>query len=184
MDFGDYCLIEQKRYGCENEMYLHKVVGALRSNVWVPVPVQSPATEGFGGGMTDVIRCICGGVCETEVLKYRIQDVQPAQTRQGDPRLHPKYGDPRYRPIPAPERQERPTGRIYNCPRCGDPFPSEDEKHDHYMHCTFVATAEQKPGIPIECLQGMHIYAGADLDRCPHCGTDLTSAADAGQATK
>lgn len=30
------------------------------------------------------------------------------------------------------------SGRIHNCPRCGDPFPSWAEKHDHYMRCTFV----------------------------------------------
>ncbi len=77
MDFGDYCLIEQKRYGADNEMYVHKVIGTLRSNVWVPVPVQSPATETFGNEMTDIVRCICCGVSETQVLKYRVEDIRP-----------------------------------------------------------------------------------------------------------
>lgn len=30
------------------------------------------------------------------------------------------------------------SGRQYNCPRCGDPFPSREEGHDHYMHCRYV----------------------------------------------
>ena len=42
LDFGDYCLIEQKRYGVENEMFVHKVIGRLRSNSYVDVPVTTP----------------------------------------------------------------------------------------------------------------------------------------------
>ncbi len=75
-DFGDYVEIEMKRYGCENEHYQHKVVGPLSSNTWVDVPVQSPATETRHSEMADVVRCICGGVCEDEVLKYRVCDVK------------------------------------------------------------------------------------------------------------
>lgn len=30
--FGDYAIIEQKRHGVPNEMFVHKVVGQLRSN--------------------------------------------------------------------------------------------------------------------------------------------------------
>lgn len=75
-DFGDYVLIEQKRYGAPNEMYAHKVVGRLRSNAYVTVPVQTPAIEQLHGGeVVDVVSCICCGVDETEVLKYRLQDV-------------------------------------------------------------------------------------------------------------
>ena len=43
--FGDYAIIEQKRHGAPNEMFVHKVIDQLRSNTWVDVPVQSPATE-------------------------------------------------------------------------------------------------------------------------------------------
>ncbi len=77
LDFGDYGIIEQKRHGCENEQYTHKVIGTLNSNTWVDVPVQSPARETIHDEMTDVIRCVCCGVSETEVLKYRVIDVKP-----------------------------------------------------------------------------------------------------------
>lgn len=76
LDFGDYCTIEMKRHGAPNEFYTHKVIGRLRSNTWVDVPVQSPATEEVHDEMEDVIRCVCCGVCETQVLKFRMSDVR------------------------------------------------------------------------------------------------------------
>jgi hypothetical protein len=76
--FGDYVEIEQKRHGAENEMYLHKVINTSSSNAWVDVPVQSPAKETLHGKMMPVASCICCGVCETEVLKYRIKDIKKA----------------------------------------------------------------------------------------------------------
>ena len=75
--FGDYVRIEQKRYGGENEMYLHKVIGTLRSNAWVNVPVQSPATETTHDHSEDVVACVCCGVCEREILRYRASDCKP-----------------------------------------------------------------------------------------------------------
>ena len=74
-EFGDYVEIEQKRYGVENEMYLHKVIGSSNSNACVDVPVQTPATETLHEEMEPVVRCICCGVCEDEVRKYRIKDI-------------------------------------------------------------------------------------------------------------
>ena len=74
--FGDYAIIEQKRHGVPNEMFVHKVIGQLRSNTWVDVPVQSPATEILHDEMEDVCWCICCGVSETEVRKYRVKDMQ------------------------------------------------------------------------------------------------------------
>lgn len=74
--FGDYAIIEQKRHGVPNEMFVHKVVGQLRSNTWVDVPVQSPATETMHDEMEDVCLCICCGVDETEVRKYRVKDMR------------------------------------------------------------------------------------------------------------
>lgn len=79
LDFGDFCVIEQKRHGGPNEKYIHKVIGRLQSNTWVDVPVQSPATEtihNVGNILVDVVACICCGVQETEVRKYRIEDVK------------------------------------------------------------------------------------------------------------
>lgn len=74
--FGDYAIIEQKRHGVPNEMFVHKVVDQLSSNSWVDIPVQSPATETLHDEMEDVCWCICCGVNETEVRKYRVKDMQ------------------------------------------------------------------------------------------------------------
>ena len=74
--FGDYAIIEQKRHGAPNEMFVHKVIDQLRSNTWVDVPVQSPATETMHDEMEDVCLCICCGVDETEVRKYRVKDMR------------------------------------------------------------------------------------------------------------
>ena len=73
--FGDYAIIEQKRHGVPNDMFVHKVIDQLRSNTWVDVPVQSPATETMHDEMEDVCLCICCGVDETEVRKYRVKDM-------------------------------------------------------------------------------------------------------------
>lgn len=78
LDFGDYCLIEQKRFGAPNEMYVHKVIGRLRSNAWVDAPVTAVAKETKHGEMEDVIACVCCGVSEREVLRYREQDCKPS----------------------------------------------------------------------------------------------------------
>ena len=73
--FGNYCEIEQKRHGTPNEMFVHKVIGTLSSNTYVDVPVQSPATEVIHQGeMTEVVQCICCGISETEVFRYRLED--------------------------------------------------------------------------------------------------------------
>lgn len=38
-EFGDYALIEQKRFGVPNEMFVYKVVSQISSNTRVEVPV-------------------------------------------------------------------------------------------------------------------------------------------------
>lgn len=78
MDFGDYCLIEQKRYGCENEMFLYKVTrGGLRCNYWKTVPVDARKPDNVRGELCDVIQAIQCGVDETKVETFRLQDVRP-----------------------------------------------------------------------------------------------------------
>lgn len=77
LDFGDYAMIEQKRHGADNEHYLHKVIGVGKSNVWVDVPVQSPAKETFHDHMEYVVRCVCCGIDERDILKYKASDVKP-----------------------------------------------------------------------------------------------------------
>ncbi|WP_245248526.1 hypothetical protein [Yokenella regensburgei] len=79
--FGDYAFIEQKRHGVDNEMFVHKVIGPLRSNVWVDVPVQVPATETRHDEVEDVCLCICCGVDETVVKKYRVKDMKEASNK-------------------------------------------------------------------------------------------------------
>ena len=64
-DFGSYVLIEQKRYGAKNEMYLYKVISRLRSNTYVQVPVDARSREPITGDLTDVVSCICCGVDTT-----------------------------------------------------------------------------------------------------------------------
>ncbi len=75
-NFGDYASIEMKRYNIPNEIYSHKVIGAFRSNMWVEVPVQSPAREVYHAEMEDVVNCICCGVDETDVKRYRVKDIK------------------------------------------------------------------------------------------------------------
>lgn len=79
-DFGDCVFIEQKRYGVPNEQYIHKVIGRLRSNAYVDVPVQIPRTETTHEEVVDVVACITCGVDETEVKRYRLADVRVATT--------------------------------------------------------------------------------------------------------
>ena len=78
IDFGDYVRIEQKRYGCENEMYLYKVIGRLKSNAYVDVPVQSPEKESLHkcSEMVEVAACICCGILEKEVHNFRLSDIK------------------------------------------------------------------------------------------------------------
>ena len=87
--FGDYILVEQKRYGCDNEFYDHKVIGTLRSNKWMDVPAITHNGMTLHDTMEDVVCCICCGVCEEEVIRYRLKDVKkicrpphPASTAQ------------------------------------------------------------------------------------------------------
>ena len=76
VDFGDYVEILQHLYGKYDTKFMYKVIGYLESNSWVDVPVTSPATEKTHENMTRVLRCICCGVDESEVLQFRRKDVQ------------------------------------------------------------------------------------------------------------
>ena len=76
MKFGDYVEIEQKNYGCENEMYIYKVIGCLKSNSYVDVPVEIPEKETLHSKIIDVVACICCGVEEREVHYYKKSDVK------------------------------------------------------------------------------------------------------------
>ncbi|MGX5087103.1 hypothetical protein [Enterobacter sp. UPMP2052] len=75
-DFGDYALIEQKRFGAPNEMFVYKVVSQISSNAWVEVPVTVGKKEEIHYDCEPVCLCICCGVDETEVRKFRVKDMQ------------------------------------------------------------------------------------------------------------
>ena len=78
LDFGDYCIIEQKRYGVPNEHYQYKVIGRLESNTYRTVPVDARCADEFRGKeIVPVIRAICCGLLETRVETFRVADVRP-----------------------------------------------------------------------------------------------------------
>lgn len=80
LDFGDYCVIEQKRYGVENEMYTYKVIGNGSANYWRGVPVDGNDRKNKIGDMCLVVKVICCGVSEEKVETFRLQDVKPLTT--------------------------------------------------------------------------------------------------------
>ena len=73
--FGDYCKIEQGRYGADNEIYTYKVIGVGKANYYREVPVDATAPHNAKGEMVDVIKAICCGVCEEKVETFRLSDV-------------------------------------------------------------------------------------------------------------
>ena len=75
LDFGDYCSIEQKRYGVDNEMFKYKVIGGGRANYYREVPVDARKPANSIGDMCDIVKVICCGVCEEKVETFRLQDV-------------------------------------------------------------------------------------------------------------
>lgn len=89
--FGRYCRIEQLRFGVPNEMYLYKVVASLRSNCWCEVPYKTASKEVRHDSIEDCVLAICCGVDETEVLRFRVADVEflphPTCDREGLLRL-------------------------------------------------------------------------------------------------
>lgn len=77
LGYGDYVCIEQFRYGVPNEFWEYKVIGTLRSNCWVDVPVKHSPAEVRHESMEDVICCICCGIDETKVVRFKLSEVVP-----------------------------------------------------------------------------------------------------------
>lgn len=75
--FGDYCTIEQHRYGGPNAHFHHKVIGTLKSNTWVDVPVGPNTIETRHDEIVDVVACVCEGVNERHIFRYRAIDCKP-----------------------------------------------------------------------------------------------------------
>lgn len=81
LKFGDYVHIEQKRHGCKNEFFTYKVIGMLKSNTFVDIPVQLPTEEKIHDwGLVDVVSCICCGADETTAFRFRVSDVSPIKS--------------------------------------------------------------------------------------------------------
>ena len=78
MDFGDYCMVEMKRYGGPNEWYVYKVIGRLRSNAWVDTPVGWKQERTLHeGDLEEVLNCVCCGVVEDRFIVLRASDCKP-----------------------------------------------------------------------------------------------------------
>ena len=82
IDFGDYVLIEQKRYGVPNEMFQFKVVGSFQSNAYRDVPMEAGDHEQkWHPEVVDVLNVICCGIDETKVDTVRKADVRLIKSR-------------------------------------------------------------------------------------------------------
>jgi len=76
LKFGDYVCIEQKRHGAKNEMYNCRVVSVGgKSNTYVEVPVQSPASPNIHTDIVDIVGVITTPISEEKLMYYRIEDV-------------------------------------------------------------------------------------------------------------
>lgn len=84
-DFGDYVMIEQKRFGVPNEMFMHKVIGRLGSNMYFDIPAATHLGMKHAGEVVDVVRVICCGIDETKVLTFRVEDVRPCDWMRATP---------------------------------------------------------------------------------------------------
>ncbi len=74
IDFGDYVEIEMHRYGAPNEFYIHKVVGALKSNGWIDAPLKWDSKPTLHDHMEIVLNVIQCGIDETKVIRVRQKD--------------------------------------------------------------------------------------------------------------
>jgi hypothetical protein len=82
IDFGDYVLIEQKRYGAPNEMFQFKVVGSYQSNEYCDVPMEvAEHDKKWHQKVVDVLNVICCGIDENEVYTVRKADVRLIKSR-------------------------------------------------------------------------------------------------------
>ena len=80
--FGDKVSVEQFRYGADNEFYIHKVIGTLKSNTYADVPQTGGYEEYIHKEQVDVVQVICEGVSEDKVLRYPVTKVEILGHRQ------------------------------------------------------------------------------------------------------
>ena len=74
--FGDIVEIEQHRYGADNEFYQYKVIGTLKSNAWIDVPVVATGKKTLHDESEDIVLCICAGIVQEKVERFRLKDVK------------------------------------------------------------------------------------------------------------
>lgn len=74
IDFGDYVQIEMFRYGKQNELFIHKVVGALRSNAWIEAPLKWDSKMIGHDQMEVILNVIQCGLDETKVIRVAQKD--------------------------------------------------------------------------------------------------------------
>lgn len=75
LDFGDYCWIEQKRFGVPNEWYQYKVIGRRNTNAYSTVPANP--NEVFQlRDMAECVLVIRCGIDESRCERFRAQDVR------------------------------------------------------------------------------------------------------------
>jgi len=77
LNFGSYCTIEQKRYGCDNEFFQYKVIGVGKANYYRTVPCDARDSDKKMGDIVPIVKAICCGVDESKVETFRICDVKP-----------------------------------------------------------------------------------------------------------
>jgi hypothetical protein len=78
--FGQYATIEQNRYGASNEFYIYKVINTSRSNSWVDAPVVAVEKEVQHDSIEDVVWCICCGVMENTVHRFKFSEIKVYQS--------------------------------------------------------------------------------------------------------
>ena len=74
IDFGDYVEVEMFRYYAPNEMFLHKVVGAFKSNTWIDAPLKWDSKPTIHDEFETVLNVIQCGIDETKVIRVRQKD--------------------------------------------------------------------------------------------------------------
>ena len=81
--FGDFCTIEQKRYGVPNEFYEYKIVGRKRSNSWTKTPVgPNNEKETLHDHLDDVVTVVCNNLDDRTVHQFRISDLASMRKAQ------------------------------------------------------------------------------------------------------
>lgn len=81
IDFGDYVEIEMHRYGATNEFYIHKVIGAGRSNGWVETPLKWNSEMVLHDDVEDVLNVIQSGCAETIAFKVNKKDCKKLEVK-------------------------------------------------------------------------------------------------------